>query len=175
MLNRQSGEDLLYQQILNCRDFHNVLQTVMGWTNTHLHQFIIAGKFYTAPDDESYLEYIDYRKVKLNQVLSGEEESIIYEYDFGDEWEHKIVLEKILQNHIQKYPSCLTGKRTCPPEDCGGPYGYKDLIKVISDKNNEKYAEMIEWLGENFDPEYINIEEINEMLKEKDYGCISLN
>jgi hypothetical protein len=153
-------------------DLHKVLQSVMGWTNSHLHQFVINGKFYTAPEKDSFMDLIDYRGVKLSQVLSAEKESIVYEYDFGDGWEHKIILEEILKPEALSHPSCLAGKRCCPPEDCGGPFAYEDLLKVISDKDNAEYKETIEWLGEDFDPEYFDIEEINERLKEDDYGCI---
>jgi len=156
-------------------DLHKVIQTVMGWTNSHLHQFVINGKFYSKPDEESFLQCVDYRDVKLSQVLSEEGQSIIYEYDFGDGWEHEIALEKMLYDHSQKYPYCLAGKRHCPPEDCGGPWGYEDLLKVISDPNHSEYNEMIDWLSDNFDPEFIDIDQINEMLKEKDYGCLTLD
>lgn len=156
-------------------DLHKVIQTVMGWTNTHLHQFIIDGKFYSEPDDESFAECLDYRKIKLNKVLTEVKKTIKYEYDFGDGWEHKIVLEKILHDSTLKYPVCLDGKRNCPPEDCGGSYGYDDMLKIISDPANERYDEMMEWLGNGFDPEYINIEEINEMLKEEDFGCMTFD
>lgn len=154
-------------------DLHKVIQTVMGWTNSHLHQFIIGGKFYSEPDEESFTEYVDYRKTRLNQVLTGEKQSIKYEYDFGDGWEHKIVLEKVLSEHAGRYPVCLDGKRNRPPEDCGGPSGYEDLLKVISNPEDEEYDEMMEWLGPGFDPEYIDIKEINKMLREKDFGCIT--
>ena len=110
----------------------------------------------------------------MNQIFSEEKQSIKYEYDFGDGWEHKIILEKVLKNQVQKYPICLDGKRNCPPEDCSGPFGYEDLLKIISDPKSEEYDEMIEWLGDEFDPEYFDLEYINELLKEKDYGCITL-
>jgi len=99
---------------------------------------------------------------------------IIYEYDFGDGWEHEIVLEKIFNNRNIDNPICLSGKRNCPPEDSGGPYGYMDLLEVISDPTNEDYKEMKSWIGEDFDPEYFDKEVINELLATKDYGCISL-
>ncbi len=156
-------------------DLHKVIQTVMGWSNSHLHQFIIDGKFYAEPDDESFTESIDYRKIRLNQVLAGEKQAIKYEYDFGDGWEHQIVLEKVLNDNTQKHPVCLDGKRNCPPEDCGGPFGYDDLLKAFSDPENEEHEDIIDWLGEDFDPEYFDIEEINEMLQEKDYGCITFD
>ncbi|MEW6525457.1 MAG: plasmid pRiA4b ORF-3 family protein [Spirochaetota bacterium] len=156
-------------------DLHKVIQTVMGWTNSHLHQFIKDGKFYSEPDEESFIECIDYRKIKLNQILQKEKQSFIYEYDFGDGWEHKIVLEKIIKGNIYKHPLCIDGQRSCPPEDCGGPYGYQDLLKIISNPNNDEYDEMMEWLGNDFDPEHFDIELINERLKRKNYGLITFD
>lgn len=155
-------------------DLHKIIQTVMGWTNSHLHHFIKDKTIYSEPDDESFIEYIDYRKIKLKEIISKEKQSFKYEYDFGDGWEHKIVLEKILENHNQKYPVCIDGKRNCPPEDCGGPYGYENLLDALSNPKHEEHENILEWLGGGFDAEYFDIEEINEMLKEKDYGCITL-
>jgi hypothetical protein len=156
-------------------DLHKVIQTVMRWSNSHLHQFVIDGSFYCLPDEDSIAECIDYRKIKLDQVMLKEKQVISYDYDFGDGWEHRIVLEKIMRGSDVKRAVCLAGKRHCPPEDCGGPYGYMDLLKVISDPNDEEHVEMMEWLGGEFDPEYFDIEEINSMLKQKDYGCVSLD
>lgn len=153
-------------------DLHKVIQTVMGWTNSHLHQFVIDGKFYSEPVDDPMIVVVDYRKIKLNQVLFEEKQSIIYEYDFGDGWEHKVVLEKILHDHILKHPVCLAGKRNCPPEDCGGPFGYEDLLAIISDPENEEYEEMMEWVGDGFDPDFFEMGVVNGLLKRKDYGCI---
>ena len=155
-------------------DLHKVIQTVMGWTNSHLHQFIIDGTFYSEPDDDSFFEYVDYRDIRLNQVLTEEEKRITYEYDFGDGWEHEILLEKILSDHNQKYPSCLEGQRSCPPEDCGGPFGYQDLLEALAAPGKAEHKEMLDWLGDDFDPEYINIKKINMMLKRKDYGCLTV-
>lgn len=152
-------------------DLHKVIQTVMGWKNSHLHQFVKDGKFYSDPDEDSSAECIDYRKIKLKQVVSEEKQSFLYEYDFGDDWEHTIVLEKVLKYHWQKYPVCLDGKRNCPPEDCGGPFGYADFLEAVSDPENEDHEEMVEWIGDKFDAEYFNIKKINEMLKERNYGC----
>ncbi|GAB4219310.1 MAG: plasmid pRiA4b ORF-3 family protein [Spirochaetota bacterium] len=155
-------------------DLHKVIQTVMGWTNTHLHQFVKDDIIYSEPDEDSLIEYVDYRKIKLNQLLKKEKQYILYEYDFGDGWEHKIVLEKIItEGDFPKHPVCIGGKRNCPPEDCGGPYGYLDLLKIISNPENEEYDEMMEWLGGEFDPEYFDMELINDLLKSKNYGVIS--
>lgn len=147
--------------------FHDVLQTVMGWTDSHLHQFISGRTFYGIPyDDLAFgLETMDERKYKLSQLLKKEKDSIIYEYDFGDSWEHRIVLEKILPaNSDVVLPSCIKGKRACPPEDCGGVWGYQDLIEVIRNPSHPEYEEMLDWLGGEFDPEEFDLTNTNKML-----------
>jgi len=165
---------ILVEDSIKLSDFHKIIQTVMGWTNSHLHQFIINERYYGEPDEDSFEEIVDYRKIKLKSVLSFEKEKILYEYDFGDGWEHEIVLEKIFNNQTIENPICLTGKRNCPPEDSGGPYGYMDLLKVISDPKNDDYKEMKSWIGDDFDSEYFNKEEISNLLTKKNYGCLSM-
>ncbi|MCC5816371.1 MAG: plasmid pRiA4b ORF-3 family protein [Leptospira sp.] len=144
---------------------HLVIQGSMGWTDTHLHQFIIGREIYCEPSDDVFYDFTDYRKVKLNDVLRKPKDKIIYEYDFGDGWQHSVVLEKILDETVIKVPICLGGKRNCPPEDCGGPPGYEDLLKIISDPKHKEYYDMMDWLGDDFDPEYFDTEEVNEILK----------
>ncbi|HOU84561.1 MAG TPA: plasmid pRiA4b ORF-3 family protein [Spirochaetota bacterium] len=156
-------------------DLSKVIQTVMGWTNSHLHQFVKDRKIYSEPDEQSYRESVDYRKIRLNQFMTEEKQSVIYDYDFGDGWSHKIVLEKIISDKIQNYPECIGGKRACPPEDCGGPFGYGNLIEILSDPDNEEYDSMMDWLEGDYDPEFFDMEEVNEMLKEKDFGCVEFD
>jgi hypothetical protein len=156
-------------------DLHKVIQTVMGWYNSHLHAFRIDDTVYSEPDEDALSEYVDYRKVRLNAVITNEKEKFNYDYDFGDGWEHTIVLEKIIPKDKNiKYPICIDGKRNCPPEDCGGPGGYEDLMEIINDPANDRYEEMTEWLGGGYDPEEFNIDFVNESLREKDYGCLTL-
>ncbi|HUX53843.1 MAG TPA: plasmid pRiA4b ORF-3 family protein [Williamwhitmania sp.] len=161
-------------------DLHKVIQTSMGWTNSHLHQFIKDKKFYEVrqPDDDFWNDFksIDYKKkkIRVSDLLPAEKETMIYEYDFGDGWEHVITLEKILpMEEGRKYPTCVAGKMACPPEDCGGVWGYAEMLKTIQQPEHEDYNDTIEWLGEDFEPEYFNIDEINDFLGEKNYGCIS--
>jgi len=155
-------------------DLHRIIQTIMGWTNSHLHQFTDGINFY-APNEFEIEESINSRTVKLNKILRQEKEGIFYEYDFGDGWEHVIVLEKIIdEDEKNQIPRCLDGKRHCPPENCGGIWGYEDLLKIISNKKNEELKETMDWLGGKFDPDYFNLKEINKQLKEKDFGCIWL-
>ncbi|MBP9024413.1 MAG: plasmid pRiA4b ORF-3 family protein [Spirochaetes bacterium] len=156
-------------------DLSKVIQTVMGWTNSHLHQFVKDGKIYSEPDEHSYHESVDYRKIRLNQFMTEEKQSVIYDYDFGDGWSHKIVLEKIISDKMQNYPECIGGKRACPPEDCGGPFGYGNLMEILSDPDNEEYDSMMDWLEGDYDPEFFDMEEVNEMLKEKDFGCVEFD
>jgi hypothetical protein len=159
-------------------DFHKVIQTSMGWTNSHLHQFIKNRTFYTnrMPNDDFWeeMDNVDYKKVKISDLLKKEKDKIIYEYDFGDSWEHDIILEKIIPFDDKKsHPTCLTGKNNSPPEDCGGIWGYSDMLEILKQTDHEEYEEYIEWLGEDFDPKYFDKDEINKMLKTKDFGCFN--
>jgi hypothetical protein len=100
---------------------HDIFQIVMGWTDSHLHQFIIRGAEYGVPHSDYDMEMEDEKHFKLGKLIFAEKERFVYQYDFGDSWEHEILVEKILP--IEKdlhYPICLKGNRACPPEDCGG-------------------------------------------------------
>lgn len=160
-------------------DFHKVIQTAMGWENAHLHQFIKGRTFYTRrlEDDDFWgtMDNVDYTGLIIRDLLKGEKESIDYEYDFGDGWEHEVLLEKILpaEDNVE-YPVCIGGKMNCPPEDCGGPWGYAQLLEIIRDPEHDEYAEYMEWLGGEFDPDAFNMEEVNRMLQERDFGCLDL-
>jgi hypothetical protein len=147
---------------------HTILQTVMGWTNSHLHQFIIDEEFYGEPDEEDgYSEDLkNEKRYRLNQFVERKGFRFIYEYDFGDSWEHTLLVEAILP--IEKgafYPRCIEGKRACPPEDVGGVRGYEDFQKVIANPKDPEYDEMMEWLGVKFDPGRFNLEYVNEGLR----------
>lgn len=153
-------------------DFHNIIQVTMGWENAHLHQFIKNKIFYLVRfhDDDFWDEMnnIDYIKMKIrvSDLLKKENEKIIYEYDFGDGWEHELILEKILpvDKNIE-YPVCLAGEMNCPPEDCGGIWGYANILEILAHPDHDEYEDVMEWLGGEFDPEYFNVEEKNELLK----------
>jgi hypothetical protein len=149
--------------------FHMILQVAMGWTNSHLHQFISGRKMYGMTGDEWGMELDldveDENKYKLSDLLKEEKDSLIYEYDFGDSWEHKIILEKKLPyDKSLKVPSCIKGKRACPPEDCGGVWGYEELLEVMKNPSHPEYENMLEWLGGEIDSEYFDREEVNKRL-----------
>ncbi len=169
---------LLIPSNLLLSDLHKIIQTAMGWTNTHLHQFIKNRTYYTVKmkgDDMcDEMGALDYKKIKISDLLTKEKEKITYEYDFGDGWQHEVILEKILPVDDKiKYPICLTGKMNCPPEDCGGVWGYENMLNILKQPKHEEYEELVEWIGDDFDPEYFDKEEVNELLREKDYGCES--
>ncbi|MBI2862549.1 MAG: plasmid pRiA4b ORF-3 family protein [Chloroflexi bacterium] len=155
------------QSELSLYKLHRVLQVVMGWTDSHLHQFIIGGRYYGAPDPEfEDMEVVNERRVKLSQVVAYEKERFVYEYDFGDNWLHQITVDKILPPAAGKgYSVCLAGKRSAPPEDCGGIWGYQDFLEAISDPNRPEHKETLEWLGGDFDPEAFELDEVNRELR----------
>lgn len=145
---------------------HRIVQEVMGWLDGHLHQFIVGRIYYGVPSSEDISEVKDERKVRLDQVLSRPGRRMIYEYDFGDGWEHAIVLEKILQPEAGvRYPACIAGARACPPEDVGGTGGYAYFLEAIGNPNHQEHDEYLEWIGGEFDPEAFDLDGINESLK----------
>ena len=146
---------------------HDYIVAVMGWEDYHLHRFKIDGKNYGVPDPE-YNDLDDFRilnerKYSLEKLLL-EGQEFEYEYDFGDSWLHNIVVEKVFPAEKKKYyPICISGERNCPPEDCGGSMGYYEMLEALADPNHDRYDEYVEWLGEDFDPEEVNLTEINDI------------
>jgi len=108
------------------------------------------------------------RTVRLSKVLWRPGAKLIYTYDFGDNWQHAVVLEKILPLLADlKYPVCIDGKLACPPEDCGGIPGYYELIEALADPEHERHEEISEWISEDFDPQAFSVENVNRMLSPK--------
>jgi hypothetical protein len=132
---------------------HQIIQVAMGWTDSHLHQFIIENKRYSIPSPEDWEPVIDERRTHLNQVIPSEKFKFVYVYDFGDSWEHEILVEKILPSELGvKYPLCIKGKRACPPEDVGGIWGYDSFLEAMGDPSHKEYDFYLEWWGGEFDP-----------------------
>lgn len=153
-------------------ELHQIIQVAMGWQFAHLHQFMHQGKIYGETDlfeDFSMIECVSEEKTRINALLQKEKDKMEYEYDFGDGWLHTITLEKILPfSRKQTLPTCIKGLRACPPEDCGGIWGYEHLKEILSDPNHEEYAEASEWMDVDddnpFDPNAFDIEAVNEIL-----------
>jgi hypothetical protein len=144
---------------------HVILQMAMGWEDYHLHCFRIGKLRYGPADYEDVTaDEIDESTVTLAEAF-GEARKGIYDYDFGDSWEHEIVLEKTTLTEPQNFAVCLTGKRACPPEDCGGVWGYANLLEAIADPSHEEHEEYLEWAGEDFDPEEFELDVVNVHLK----------
>ena len=137
-------------------DFHRVIQVAMGWDDDHLHEFQVAGQRVRMPslDDDLFGERpaIPEDSITLGELLEGQRK-FRYWYDFGDDWWHSIAVEKRLPPDPDAPPAMLVaGTGACPPEDCGGVYGYADLLAILKDPDHEEYEETRDWLGEDFDP-----------------------
>jgi Plasmid pRiA4b ORF-3-like protein len=152
---------------ITLRDLHEVIQQAMGWENYHMHVFSTGWQEYGSPDPE--LEHASDKKARLSEVLTVPGDRLRYTYDFGDDWEHDIVLEEIRPAEPTKaYPICMAGKGACPPEDCGGVWGYANLKEILASPSNEEHEEMLDWLGldtaAEFDPGRLSIDEVNDRL-----------
>jgi hypothetical protein len=155
-------------QVKDCTltKLHDIIQTCMGWNGYHLHAFDIGGEQYSEPDPDGMMEAEDERKVKLSRVAAQGFKKFSYTYDFGDSWDHIIQVEKVQDTEAGvHYPHCIDGKRACPPEDCGGVWGYGDFLEAIQNPKHERHEEMLEWVGGEFDPEAFDIEAVNEELR----------
>lgn len=147
--------------------FHDVLQVVMGWQDGHLHEFDLGNWHITDAETltSAGLSGEDERKVRLSKHLTQAGQKFTYTYDFGDTWEHEVLLEKILPVEAGvHYPRCLKGKRACPPEDCGGVWGYAALLKAMADPRHPEYEDYMGWLGERIDPEAFDLALVNKEL-----------
>ena len=146
---------------------HSALQVVMGWTDSHLHQFERDGKNWGIVqlyEDEND-DVVDDGSVTLSDVLHAEGDSMIYQYDFGDNWRHEVVLEKIIPvNDVVKIPICFGGARRCPPEDVGGVSGYQEFLEVIFNPTHQEYEHLVGWAGGPFHAEEFDVRAVNETL-----------
>jgi hypothetical protein len=139
---------------------HRVIQAAMGWEDCHLHAFQI-GKTTYGPDPEEELGYADETKARLADVARVRTR-IGYEYDFGDGWEHELVVEaRTIVEDGQTYPACLAGEGACPPEDSGGIYGFAELKELLAGPDSEERDEMLEWVDEDYDPAHFDLAAAN--------------
>jgi hypothetical protein len=149
---------------LSLGDLHTVIQIAMGWQNCHLHMFEHQGERIGEPDEESP-EMTDEEDIFVSDVFTKKGSKLRYEYDFGDGWEHIITCQG-RQYSEESEVSILDGRRACPPEDCGGIPGYANLLKCLSDSTHPEHEDMLEWIGEEFDPDLFDVEEANAILYE---------
>jgi hypothetical protein len=152
---------------------HDILQIVMGWEDYHLHMFTIDGEIYGNPEQDKYGELgaLNEANYKLSQLIQREGQRFEYEYDFGDSWDHTLLVEKTLPpQEGARYPTCLKGKRACPPEDVGGVPGYQNFLEAIGDPRHAEHLSYLEWIGGEFDPEDFDLEAVNAGLRSMGRG-----
>jgi Plasmid pRiA4b ORF-3-like protein len=160
---------LLVPADLTLEQLHNVLQLAVGWQDCHMHDFRIGQKRFGTPDPNDRLMGLpstaSERTARLLTVLGKVGAKAVYTYDFGDSWEHGIVVEKILPPEPgHAYPACVDGKRHGPPEDCGGVPGFYNLLEAISNPGHAEHEDLQDWLGDDFDPEAFSVDEVNRCL-----------
>lgn len=165
-------EPLVWRRIvvpdfLTLLELHAVIQGAMGWRDYHLHQFEIDERRFEVPEDDQ-LEpeegSEDERRHKLKTVL-GKAVEFFYTYDFGDDWRHRILVEPDVTPIPERYlPFCVGGERACPPEDCGGAYGYPDLLDALADPRHPEHQAMREW-APGFEPELFNVTQANALIQ----------
>ncbi len=157
---------LLVPGSMTLDDLHVAIQATMGWDSGHMHAFMIGKEQYGDPEAGDDLS--DEADMSLDQIVKSGVPRFTYTYDFGDDWEHLIAIEKpqpVVAG--QSYPACVAGKRACPPEDCGGIGAYEDLLTVMADPNHPDRAERLAWYGGEFDPEEFSVEDADTALA----GC----
>jgi Plasmid pRiA4b ORF-3-like protein len=152
---------------LTLHRLHHILQVTMGWTHSHLHQFIVPGTnestYYGEPSPEDDYFHKDDRLIRLAQIAPKKGAIFLYEYDFGDSWKHEITVEDIALTPKDEppYPWCLDGRRACPPEDVGGVGGYQQFLEAWRDRSHPEHQEMRQWVGKHFKPELFSVQQVN--------------
>jgi hypothetical protein len=151
-------------------DLHVAIQDAMGWTDSHLHLFNVknpsTGKMdqIGIPSDDDSLfdsQCLAGWEVRIASYFTKKGAGATYEYDFGDDWQHSIVLDAIVESlKVRKRPLCIDGARACPPEDCGGVHGYQEMVRILKDSSDPGYGDMLEWVSSDYDPDHFDPEEV---------------
>lgn len=160
---------LLVPAELTLYQLHQVIQIAMGWGNGHLHLFEIGGKFYSSTSVNLAADIPpsrDEHSVKLPQVLIFEQQRARYTYDFGDDWEHELIVERLFQERPElPLPICLNGERACPPEDCGGIWGYAMVCEALAHPADPDLSEFADWVEPDFAPDVFDLARVNRQLE----------
>lgn len=163
-------EPLIWRRVtvstsINLAALHKVIQVSMGWLDYHLWEFMVADRRYGIPDPDRP-QVLDAATPRLASILGPDRIEFDYTYDFGDNWEHRIVVEEIKTGEAKAAcPKFLGGERRCPPEDCGGPPGYFDFIENIARPQSKEARDALKWYGGLYDPDEIDEEKILMELK----------
>ena len=142
---------------------HRLLQIVMGWTDSHMHGFRVPQPGQRGARQQFLpIEEAGEKSTLLGDLLHRPKDRVIYEYDFGDSWEHDIVLEEIVaRSSTVRYPIVLSGRGACPPDDVGGIPGYYHFLEAIKDPKHPDHEDMVAWGGEDFDPARFDVQAVN--------------
>ncbi len=144
---------------------HTIFQAAMGWEDYHLHAFEIDGVRYGIPDSEFDMTDVDDETVRLAELV-GERARFEYQYDFGDDWCHEVIIESVSTiDQVLKFAVCLEGQRSCPPEDIGGAHMYSLVLEAIRDPDHEDHDEYVSWIAPGFDPDAFDPAVINAALQ----------
>jgi len=145
---------------------HGLIQHVMGWENEHLYQFEVGEDCYTDLNMAPGFDERDAGETKLRHLVENGHTRMVYLYDFGDHWEHLVEVEETLPPVPgTRYPCCFDGERSCPPEDCGGIWGYADMLDTLADPDHPEREETLEWVGKKFNPEAFDPAGVNRRLR----------
>jgi hypothetical protein len=143
-------------------ELHKWIEGVMGWYGGHLHKFEAGGICYGKPSPYDEFDDEDEGRYRLSDIAPSSGSRFYYEYDFGDGWRHLVIVEKVQPPDPNvEYPICTGGRRRCPPEDCGGVWGYAEMLRALAipeGERSEEQEEALEWVGEDFDPEEFDAE-----------------
>jgi len=154
---------IVVSENITFKELHETIQVAMGWRNVHLFSFNLDGKYVRMPFEDN--DVINAATTKLKGVFNKKNASLTYQYDFGDSWDHQLLIEKVEPiKPTEKLPKCLGGERNCPPEDCGSFPGYENLVEIMKDKKHPEYKEMVSWLGGVYNPEKFSLAAINKRL-----------
>jgi len=153
-------------------DLHMAIQIAFNWYNGHLHEFRKKDLVISDPEffDDMYEfedeNILDEDEIKLSDILQTPKDNIHYLYDFGDSWKLMVTLEKITNTKEGvNYPRCIRGKRSAPPEDVGGLWGFEEFKEAMADPSHEEHESYKEWYDGIFDPDFVDFEDINEQLQ----------
>jgi len=144
-------------------DLARILLAAMGWNNSHQHLFRVGDEAYGTADDDAPEDEIDESEVSVSETLGGHER-FAFDYDFGDGWEHEVVIEKRTPSSVE-FAECLDGQNACPPDDVGGPGGYEDFLAALADPALEAHDAYLEWIGGSFDPSRFELDAVNAELR----------
>jgi len=151
------------ESAVTLQKMHLILQIVMGWTDSHMHGFRVPQPGQRGARRRFLpIEDADEKATRLANLLRRPKDRLVYEYDFGDGWEHELVLEAVVpRSATARYPIVLAGRGACPPDDVGGIPGYCHFLEAIKDPKHPDHEDMVEWGGENFDPGRFDVQAVN--------------